>query len=368
MPAKGDRNWPDHEVNEFLDQITAGRAGLPAPGRAAAGDRLHLGDGRARQVALRQPPGRGDPRLHRRGVQGRPRPLGPPPAPRRPRAGAGERNRDYLGDRNTRPVEYRMCTRERRRSSGCSTRRCWRPTTQGVPVWHGVLYDISERKTAEAELQRALAQQAVVAKLGERALQDGDPESLMRAADRADRRSRRRPQRLHLGARPRRPPPQPARRPRGRGGRRRPPRLRRPRLPRRRRARLRHPDDRPRLVERGALHDAAGPARLRRRQQPGGDDRRQGPPLRRARRPRHRAAPLHPQGRPLRAGRRQRARRRDRAPRRRPGAAPPRPPRLAHRPAQPAQLRRRPRRRRCGGRPPPARRSGSSSSTSTTSS
>ena len=32
------------------------------------------------------------------------------------------------------------------------------------------------------ELQRALSQQAVVAKLGERALQNGDPEALMRAA------------------------------------------------------------------------------------------------------------------------------------------------------------------------------------------
>jgi diguanylate cyclase (GGDEF)-like protein/PAS domain S-box-containing protein len=53
---------------------------------------------------------------------------------------------------------------------------------EGVPVWHGVLYDISERKEAEAGLQRALAQQAVVARLGERALQNGDPESLMRAA------------------------------------------------------------------------------------------------------------------------------------------------------------------------------------------
>ena len=53
---------------------------------------------------------------------------------------------------------------------------------QGVPVWHGVLYDITERKRTEADLQRALAQQAVVAKLGERALQDGDPEALMRAA------------------------------------------------------------------------------------------------------------------------------------------------------------------------------------------
>ena len=51
-----------------------------------------------------------------------------------------------------------------------------------MPIWHGVLYDITERKIAEQELQRAAAQQAVVAQLGERALKDGDPESLMRAA------------------------------------------------------------------------------------------------------------------------------------------------------------------------------------------
>ena len=25
----------------------------------------------------------------------------------------------------------------------------------GIPVWHGVLYDISERKTAEIDLQRS---------------------------------------------------------------------------------------------------------------------------------------------------------------------------------------------------------------------
>ena len=52
----------------------------------------------------------------------------------------------------------------------------------GVPVWHGVLYDITERKNAEQELHRAAAQQATVARLGETALRDGDPESLMTAA------------------------------------------------------------------------------------------------------------------------------------------------------------------------------------------
>ena len=56
------------------------------------------------------------------------------------------------------------------------------PDEQGTPVWHGVLYDITERKSAEQELQRAAAQQAAVARLGGRALKEGDPDGLMRAA------------------------------------------------------------------------------------------------------------------------------------------------------------------------------------------
>ena len=52
----------------------------------------------------------------------------------------------------------------------------------GVPIWHGVLYDITERKIAEQELQRAAVQQAAVAQLGERALKNSDPDSLMQAA------------------------------------------------------------------------------------------------------------------------------------------------------------------------------------------
>jgi len=40
-----------------------------------------------------------------------------------------------------------------------------------------VLYDVTERRRIRDELQRALSQQAVVAKLGERALQDGNPET-----------------------------------------------------------------------------------------------------------------------------------------------------------------------------------------------
>jgi diguanylate cyclase (GGDEF)-like protein/PAS domain S-box-containing protein len=88
---------------------------------------------------------------------------------------------DALGNRDTRPVEYRMFTK--------AGRVVWmldeavlEADAHGVPVWHGVLYDISERKTAEIDLQRSLAQQAVVARLGERALKNGDPEALMRDA------------------------------------------------------------------------------------------------------------------------------------------------------------------------------------------
>jgi diguanylate cyclase (GGDEF)-like protein/PAS domain S-box-containing protein len=90
-------------------------------------------------------------------------------------------SRDALGNRDTRPIEYRMNTK--------AGRIVWmldeavlEADAHGVPVWHGVLYDISERKTAEIDLQRSLAQQAVVARLGERALKNGDPEALMRDA------------------------------------------------------------------------------------------------------------------------------------------------------------------------------------------
>jgi len=50
-----------------------------------------------------------------------------------------------------------------------------------VPVWHGVPLRRSDRKNAVADLQRALLQQAAIARLGELALRDSDPDSLMRA-------------------------------------------------------------------------------------------------------------------------------------------------------------------------------------------
>jgi diguanylate cyclase (GGDEF)-like protein/PAS domain S-box-containing protein len=50
---------------------------------------------------------------------------------------------------------------------------------QGRLRWHGVLSDISDRKRAQAELERRAAQQAAVARLGEHALERAEPSELM---------------------------------------------------------------------------------------------------------------------------------------------------------------------------------------------
>jgi diguanylate cyclase (GGDEF)-like protein/PAS domain S-box-containing protein len=52
----------------------------------------------------------------------------------------------------------------------------------GNMQWHGVLYDISDRKRAEAELEVRAAQQAAVAKLGQSALEGQDLAGLMHEA------------------------------------------------------------------------------------------------------------------------------------------------------------------------------------------
>jgi diguanylate cyclase (GGDEF)-like protein/PAS domain S-box-containing protein len=79
------------------------------------------------------------------------------------------------------PIDYRMFTRE----GGVVwilDEAVLEPDERGTPVWHGVLYDITERKMAEQELRRAAAQQAAVARLGREALQDGDPVRLLGVA------------------------------------------------------------------------------------------------------------------------------------------------------------------------------------------
>jgi len=181
MRESGDRNWPDHEVNEFLDQISAGgqdyrRLVERLPVIVYTSELGEHGQWRYVSPQVEEILGysaeefKRDPGLWARILH----------PDDRERALAIE-DKDFLGNRNTSPVEYRMRTR--------GGEVVWmldeavlEADEEGVPVWHGVLYDITERKQAEDELQRALSQQAVVAKLGERALQDGDPESLMRAA------------------------------------------------------------------------------------------------------------------------------------------------------------------------------------------
>ncbi len=52
----------------------------------------------------------------------------------------------------------------------------------GCLRWHGVLSDITERKQAEAELERRAAQQSAVARLGEHALEGASTSALMQEA------------------------------------------------------------------------------------------------------------------------------------------------------------------------------------------
>ncbi|HET9103338.1 MAG TPA: EAL domain-containing protein [Solirubrobacteraceae bacterium] len=55
----------------------------------------------------------------------------------------------------------------------------------GAPRWHGVMFDITERRQAEAELERRAAQQTAVARLGEHALEGASTSDLMAEAVRA---------------------------------------------------------------------------------------------------------------------------------------------------------------------------------------
>ncbi len=92
-----------------------------------------------------------------------------------------QETRKTLEERNPPPVDYRMVTRDGE-IVWILDEAVLEADEMGDPIWHGVLYDITERKMAEQELQRAAAQQATVARLGERALRDGDSEALMEEA------------------------------------------------------------------------------------------------------------------------------------------------------------------------------------------
>jgi diguanylate cyclase (GGDEF)-like protein/PAS domain S-box-containing protein len=181
MHVPADRNWPEHEVKRFLDQLAAGGHDfrrlveqLPVIVYSA-----ELGEkGRWRYVSPQVEeilgyraeefvcdPGLWASLLH---------------PDDRDRALEME-NEEFLGKRDTSPSVYRMFRRDGS-IVWIHDEAVLEADEEGVPIWHGVLYDVSERKEAEEELQRALSQQAVVARLGERALQNGDPEELMQVA------------------------------------------------------------------------------------------------------------------------------------------------------------------------------------------
>ncbi|HET7508098.1 MAG TPA: PAS domain-containing protein, partial [Solirubrobacterales bacterium] len=181
MHRPADRNWPEHEVQRFVDELAAGGQDfrnlverLPVIVYTA-----ELGErGRWRYVSPQveeilgyspeefvRDPGlwasllHPDDRAHALAVE----------------------TEENLGKRDTAPVAYRMCRRDGE-VVWMQDEAVLEADEDGVPIWHGVLYDVSERKRAEGELQRSLSQQAVVARLGERALQNGDPQELMEVA------------------------------------------------------------------------------------------------------------------------------------------------------------------------------------------
>jgi diguanylate cyclase (GGDEF)-like protein/PAS domain S-box-containing protein len=178
--ARG-KGWPDEQVSEFLDQISAGGEDyrrlverLPAIVYTC-----EVGEqGRWRYVSPQVEEILGytpeewmaDPSLWERRLHSddRERTL------EHESKAAAER-------RNPPPIDYRMITRD-----GALVwildEAVLEPDGGGTPVWHGVLYDITERKHVEQELRRAAAQQAAVARLSSHALQLGEPDTLMEEA------------------------------------------------------------------------------------------------------------------------------------------------------------------------------------------
>jgi diguanylate cyclase (GGDEF)-like protein/PAS domain S-box-containing protein len=177
----GAKGWPDDRVNEFLDQISAAgedyrRLVERLPAIVYACD---VGEhGRWRYVSpqieeiLGYTPEEwtGDPDLWAKQLH---------PDDRDRVLEAEMEMASHLS--NPRPLDYRMITRDGS-VVWILDEAVLEPDDDGTQVWHGVLYDITERKNAEQDLRRAVAQQATVARLSSHALQHVDTDTLMREA------------------------------------------------------------------------------------------------------------------------------------------------------------------------------------------
>jgi diguanylate cyclase (GGDEF)-like protein/PAS domain S-box-containing protein len=179
-PGRGE-GWPDERVNEFLDEISS--AGddyrrlierLPAivySCELGERGRWHYVSPQVEEILGYSPeewmadPGLWAERLH---PDDRERAL-------------EQENSKVVAEGGAPPVDYRMITREGD-VVWILDEAVLEPDGDGTQIWHGVLYDITERKIAEQELQRAAAQQAAVARLGRYALQNGDPVQLAKQA------------------------------------------------------------------------------------------------------------------------------------------------------------------------------------------
>ncbi|HEX6230067.1 MAG TPA: EAL domain-containing protein [Solirubrobacterales bacterium] len=177
----GTKGWPDDRVNEFLDQISAAgedyrRLVERLPAIVYACDVGEHGRWRYVSPQIEQILGytpeewTADPDLWAEQLypDDRERVL--------------EAEMEMVNEiSTTRPLDYRMVTRDGS-VVWILDEAVLEPDEEGTQVWHGVLYDITERKNAEQDLRRAVAQQATVARLSSHALQHGETDTLMREA------------------------------------------------------------------------------------------------------------------------------------------------------------------------------------------
>jgi diguanylate cyclase (GGDEF)-like protein/PAS domain S-box-containing protein len=89
--------------------------------------------------------------------------------------------REDVLDEPSLPDEYRLMHRDGR-TVWVRDEAALVPDEQGRAMWHGVISDVTDRKLAEAELERRAAQQAAVALLGKRALEGVEVGVLMHDA------------------------------------------------------------------------------------------------------------------------------------------------------------------------------------------